>query len=209
MLAHPSSRWRVLVVAGGLTYFIGAFFHPRDGGIGAMLVNPAWVPSHAAVLLGVVLIILGLVAFRRAVPRSPTMGRWLAATIALGVVQAVEMALHTMAWVDAAALPDGAFHAGLRTPVLTSHIWLSTIAFTPFAVAFLGLIWTGARERSLGSFWFLWVGVIGALAYGSVMWLVFIADMPGAGILFPVAHLAVPLWFILAGLRGSGRATAA
>lgn len=205
MLTHTSSRWRVLFVAGGLAYFVGAFFHPRDGGMGAMLVNPAWVPSHTAVFLGAALITLGLVSVRRAVPVSPALNRWLTATIILAVLQVVEMALHTMAWVDAPALPEGAAHGGLRTPVLTTHIWLSTIAFTPFAIAFLGFIWTATRERALGSPWFLWLGIVGALAYGTVMPLVFLAGIGGAGVLFPVAHLAVPLWFILAGL-GPARA---
>ena len=200
MKLDSSRSWRALFVMGGLLYFVGAFFHPRGATMGDMLVDPVWIPAHAAVFVGFSLVTVGLVYFRRSVPVSPTMKRWLLATIVLAVLQVIEMGLHTMAYVDAGALAPGAFHGGLSTPVLTTHIWLSTLAFTPFAVAFLGLIWTGTRERVLGSPWILWLGAIGAVAYGTVMWLVFIFRIDGAGILFPVAHLAVPLWFILAGV---------
>lgn len=195
----PSRSWRALFVAGGLLYAVGAFSHPRGTTMADMLVDPAWVPAHAAVFAGFLLVTLGLVFFRRSVPVSPTMDRWLLATLVLAVVQVIEMGLHTMAYVDAGALARDAFHGGFSTPVLTLHLWLSTLAFTPFAIAFLGLIWRGSRERVLGSPWILWLGTIGAVAYGTVMWLVFILQVDGAGILFPVAHLAVPLWFVLAG----------
>lgn len=200
MTSGPSNGWRKLFVVGGIFYFVGAFFHPRDGSMGEMLVNPAWVPAHAGVFAGFALITLGLLEFRRNASHSPTMRRWLGATIVLAVLQVIEMALHTLASVDADTLPPDAIHGGLSTPVLTAHLWLSTLAFTPFAIAFAGLIWIGSRERRLGSPWFLWLGLIGAAAYGSVMWLVFIVQVGWAGILFPVAHLTVPLWFILAGL---------
>jgi hypothetical protein len=200
MNRDPSRGWRACFVVGGLLYFVGAFFHPRASGMAAMLVDPAWIPAHAAVFVGFAVVTMGLLSFRRSVPVSPTVDRWLRITLVLAVVQIVEMGLHTMAYVDAGALPPAAFHGGSATPVLTAHVWLSTLAFTPFAVAFLGLIWTGARERVLGSPWILWLGVIGAVAYGTVMWLVFILEIDGAGVLFPVAHLAVPLWFILAGV---------
>jgi len=196
----PSRIWRALFGVGGLLYFVGAFFHPRGPTMADMLVDPAWIPAHAAVLVGLSLVTMGLVSFRRSVLVSPTMARWLLATLVLALLQIIELGLHTMAYVDAGALAHGAFHGGLSTPVLTTHIWLSTLAFTPFAVAFLGLIWTGTRERVLGSPWFLWLGVVGAVAYGTVMWLVFILQIDGAGLLFPIAHLAVPLWFVLAGV---------
>jgi hypothetical protein len=192
--------WRMLFVVGGLLYFIGAFFHPRGPTMADMLVDPAWIPAHAGVVVGFALVTLGLVSFRRSIPVPMTMDRWLLATLVLAVVQVIEMGLHTMAYVDAGSLAHNAFHGGLSTPVLTAHIWLSTLAFTPFAVAFLGLIWIGARERLLGSAWILWLGVTGAVAYGTVMWLVFIFRIEGAGVLFPIAHLGVSLWFVLAGI---------
>ncbi len=200
MKLDPTHIWRSLFVVGGLFYFVGAFFHPRGPTMSDMLVDPAWIPGHAAVFVGFSLVTMGLVSFRRSVTVSPTMDRWLLATLVLAVLQVIEMGLHTLAYVDAGALAHGDIHGGLSTPVLTTHIWLSTLTFTPFAVAFLGLIWTGTRERVLGSPWILWLGVIGAVAYGTVMWLAFVLQIEAAGVLFPIAHLAVPLWFILAGV---------
>lgn len=200
MRLDQSRVWRALFVGGGLLYFVGAFNHPRGMTMTDMLVDPAWFPAHAAVFVGFLLVTVGLMSFQRSVSTSPTMDRWLLFTLVLAVLQIIEMGLHTMAYVDAGALAHGSLHGGLSTPVLTSHLWLSTLAFTPFAVALIGLIWTGTRERSLGSPWILWLGMIGAAAYGTVMWLVFIFQVDGAGILFPIAHLAVPLWFVLAGV---------
>lgn len=205
MNANSSRTWRALFIVGGLFYFVGAFFHPRGMTMTDMLVDAAWIPAHAAVFFGFILITVGLVLFRRSAPVSSALNRWIVAAIVLAVFQIIEMALHTMAYVDAGALAHGDFHGGLSTPVLTTHIWLSTLAFTPFAIAFLGMILMGARERVLGSWWILWIGVIGAVAYGSVMLLVFILEIPGSGILFPIAHLLVPLWFILAGVWPSRR----
>ena len=168
--------------------------------MGEMLVNPAWIPSHAGVFAGFFLITLGLAYFRRSVPVSAAMNRWLLITLVLAILQVIEAALHTMAYVDAGSLAHGDIHGGMATPVLTSHIWPSTLAFTPFAGAFLGLVWTGTQERVLGSPWIVWLGMIGAAAYGSVMWLFFILEVPGSRLLFPFAHLGVSLWFILAGI---------
>lgn len=208
MKSNPSSVWRALFVVGGLVYAVGAFFHPRGATMADMLVDPTWIPAHAAVFVGFLVITFGLASLRRAVVVSPAMARWLRATLVLAVVQVVEMGLHTMAYVDAGSLVPGDLHGGMATPVLSTHMWLSTLAFTPFAVAFLGLIWTGTRERVLGSPWILWLGVIGALAYGSVMWLVLVLRIDWAPILFPVAHIFMPLWFVLAGVWPS-RKTAA
>ncbi len=165
-----------------------------------MLVDPAWVPAHASVFVGFVVITLGLVFFRRSVQISRNMDRWLLATIVLALFQILEVGLHTLAYRDAATLLPGAVDGGMSTPILTTHLWLATLVFTPFAIALIGLIWTGQRERLLGSPWIGWIGTIGAVAYGLVMWLVFIFQIEGSGILFPIAHLLIPLWFILAGV---------
>lgn len=200
MQVEASRTWRALFVVGGLIYFIGAFFHPRGMTMSDMLVDPQWIPSHAGVFFGLLLLTLGLVSFRRTVPPSSSLRTWLTVTLVLAVLQLVEMALHTMAYVDAGALTPGAFHGGMTTPVLTLHLWVATLTFTPFAIALLGFIWTGQRERLLGSPWVGWLGMLGAVAYGIVMLLVFIFQVEGSGVLFPIAHLLVPLWFVLAGV---------
>lgn len=192
--------WRALFTAGGLLYFVGAFYHPRGMTMADMLVDPAWMPSHAGVFAGLLGMTAGLMFFRHSSRISPTMDRWLLATIVLAVLETIEMGLHTMAYVDADALTPGALEGGLSTPVLTVHLWFGTLVYTPFAVALIGLIWIGQRERALGSPWIGWLGIVGAAAHGSVMWLAIVFGVPGTGILFPIAALAISLWFVLAGV---------
>ncbi len=199
MESARSASWRALFVAGGLLYFVGAFYHPRGMTMTDMLVDPAWLPSHAGVFVGLSAMTLGLMLVRRSSRISPTVDRWLLATIVLAVLETIEMGLHTMAYVDADALAPGALEGGASTPVLTVHLWFATLVYTPFAVALIGLIWTGQRERSLGSPWIGWLGMVGAAAHGSVMWLAIVLGVPGTGILFPIAALAISLWFVLAG----------
>jgi len=199
MQSARSVSWRALFVMGGLLYFGGAFYHPRGMTMTDMLVDPAWLPSHAGVFVGLLAMTVGLMLVRRSSRISPTVDRWLLATIVLAVLETIEMGLHTMAYVDADALTPGALEGGVSTPVLTVHLWLATLVYTPFAMALIGLIWTGQRERSLGSPWIGWLGITGAAAHGSVMWLAIVLRIPGTGILFPIAALAISLWFVLAG----------
>ncbi|HET6361790.1 MAG TPA: hypothetical protein VFH11_07005 [Gemmatimonadota bacterium] len=200
MESGGSVIWRALFVAGGLLYFVGAFNHPRGMTMADMLVDPAWIASHAGVFVGVLLMTMGLISFRRSVPVSQRTGRWLLATIVLSVLETIETGLHTMAYVDADALAPGAMEAGLSTPVLTLHLWSAILVYTPFAIALIGLILTGQRERALGSSWIGWLGIVGAAAHGSVMWLAIVLGVPGTGLLFPIAALAISLWFVLAGV---------
>jgi hypothetical protein len=151
MKRSGSRIWRVLFAGGGLLYFIGAFNHPRGMTMADMMVDPAWIPSHAAVFIGLLAMTVGLVSFRRSRPISSTVQRWLSYTIVLAVLESIEMGLHTMAYLDAGSLPRTALHAGLSTPVLTVHLVFATLVYTPFAIALIGLIWTGQRERALGS----------------------------------------------------------
>jgi hypothetical protein len=165
-----------------------------------MLVDPAWIPSHTAVFVGLLLMTIGLVIFRRSSRVSPKMDRWLAFTSVMAILETVEMGLHTMAYVDAGALAHGSLHLGFSTPVLTVHIWMATLVYTRFAVAMIGLILMGQRERILGSPWVNWLGLLGAVAHASVMWLVVVFQIDGAAILFPIYALTLSLWFILAGV---------
>ena len=195
MSLDRSRMWRPFFVIGGIFYLVGSFQHPREGGMAAMLADPAWVPGHATIFVGLLVLMVGLVLFRRPRPASASMERWLRFAILATALEALEMGVHTLAYVDANALA-----AGQSTPVLTTHLWLATLIYPLFGAAFFGLIWVGQCERSLGSGWIRWIGMFGAAAHGAAMWLVFIFEIAWAGVLFPLAALSVSLWFILAGL---------
>jgi hypothetical protein len=194
MNVKASRWWRVLFVTGGVIYFAGGSQHPR-GAMAEMLMDPVWVPSHATVLLGIILMTAGLIAFRRSRAPSVSLDRWLAAAILVTALEAVEMAVHAMANVDGAA-----FAAGGSTPVLTSHLWLATIVYPAFGIVFAALVLAGVRTRELGSRWIAPIGLLGALAHGIVMPLVYLLDIGEATVLFPIAALCIALWFVLAGL---------
>ena len=193
--------WRALFVLGGSLVIAGGSQHPR-GSMVDMLAHPDWLPSHAVALLGVVTLVAGLVCYRRAIAPSGSTRRWVTISIAVATLQAFEWGLHTFAYVDAARLA-----AGEATPVLTTHLWLATIIYTPFGIAVIGLIIAGVRERSLGSPWIAWLGIVGATTHGVVMILLFILELEQFEVLVWFSVL-MALWFMLAGLwpaRDRGR----
>ncbi len=186
-----SSAWRYFLAGGGALYIAGSSQHPR-GAMVEMLVHPAWVGAHSAVFVALVLLTVSFVLLRRSAPVSAAVQRWLGFAILATGLEAVEMAVHTVAYVDAHSLA-----AGHSTPVLTVHIWLATLIYPIFAIAMIGLILAGQRERSLGSPWIAWIGISGAIAHGIVMPLMW--GFPVA-ILFPIAAILLSAWFVLAGL---------
>ena len=185
--------WRALFVLGGLLVIGGGSQHPR-GSMVDMLAHPDWLPSHAVAFLGIVALVAGLVCYRRAVVPSGSTRRWVTISIVVATLQALEWGVHTFAYVDAARLAEGE-----ATPVLTTHLWLATIMYTPFGIAVIGLIIAGVRERSLGSPWIAWLGIVGAAAHSVVMILLFVLELKQLTNLVWLSVL-MALWFVLAGL---------
>lgn len=194
MAQHGSRIWRMMFVIAGMLYLAGGALHPR-GEMVEMLADPVWLAGHSASLAGLVALLTGLVMFRRSRQSSPAFDRWLGFGVIVTALEAIEMAVHAVAYVDAHALA-----AGHSTPVFTTHMWLATLIYPIFGVVMLGLIWTAQRERSLGSPWINWIGMVGAAAHGIVMPLIFLLDYMPARVLFPIAALTLSVWFILAGL---------
>ncbi len=167
-----------------------------------MLADPRWVPSHALILAGFIALLAGLVLFGRAVAVPAGTRRWLGLALFGTAAQAVEMVFHTAAYVDLDHLL-----AGHATPVLTTHLWLTPVVYPIFAATISGFVVAAARDRVLGSPWFAWLAVAGAIGHGTAGFLVPLFDVAWARRLFPLIVL-VALWAILAGLW-PGRARAA
>ena len=187
-----SRLWRVSFAAAGVLITAGGVQHPRGGGMAAMLADPVWVPAHSLITLGFAALLAGIVLHRRAVALGPRTRRWSSLAIAATALQLVEMVLHTAAAVDA-----GNLAAGAATPVFTTHTVMAVVSYPLFALAMIGLIWVGMRERTLGSPWIGWLGIVGAAAHGAAAVLV-----PGLGLLqfsflFPMLMLFA-LWALLA-----------
>ena len=158
-----------------------------------MLAHPEWIPAHSLMLAGFLALLIGLAVYSREVVSTP-MRRWVRIAIAGTVLQTVEMTLHTLAAFDHANLM-----AGRATPILSTHLTFSIVAYPLFAAAIIGFIVTGARERAFGSSWIAWLGVIGALGHGLAAPVTLLTTAPWARSLFPVL-IALALWMILAGL---------
>lgn len=189
--------WRVLLGLGGVTLAIGGPLHPRGDGMHAMLIDPNWFPSHAAQLVGYILIGLGVSRFRRVMPHTPAVQRWSGLAAVALVLQAFEMAVHLASKLDADKLG-----AGLATPILSTHLALATVIYPLFAIAMIGLVVTGARHRELGNPWMVWLGVLGLVGHGFAGLLVAGFGIEWATIGFPMA-MFFAIWALMVSLMPS------
>ncbi|MEO8432505.1 MAG: hypothetical protein ABI592_13415 [Acidobacteriota bacterium] len=196
-----SNAWRICFILGAVFIAAGGPQHPR-GTMEQMLADPKWVPAHLLLLAAFLLLLAGLVLFGRSRPLPDRTRRWVRFATLGTVLQAIEMALHTAAAVDHDALATG--HA---TPILSTHLTIAVLCYPLFSAALIGLVVAGVRDRTLGSPWFAWLGVLGLLGHGAAAPLVVAFHIEGARALFPLL-LGFALWMFLAGLIGSRWAAA-
>jgi hypothetical protein len=183
--------WRILFAAAGVLMVAGGPRHP-GGSMLEMLRHPDWFMAHALVTLGYGTMLAGLVAFARTYAKTPAMKRWTRLAIVGTALQALEMAVHTAAMVDAEHLA-----AGHATPVLTTHLAMSMVFYPLFGVTSAAFFVKGMRERAIGSPWFVWIGVIGTLANGIAPILVGLFGWMEARILFAFM-IGIAIWLLLA-----------
>jgi hypothetical protein len=187
-------HWRILIIVAAICMGIGGPQHPQGESNAEMLADPVWFASHAWVFASFVAMLAGMVLFRRSHAVSSRTGRWLKAAIVVTVLEAVEMALHTVAYVD---LPN--LLADQSTPIYTTHMTMAMIVYPIFGVLFTGFILVAARERAIGSIWIAPIGIIGALAHSAAGLLVVGFGITSAGIGFPMIML-VMVWAFIAAL---------
>ncbi len=182
--------WRLLLAVGGVMIVIGGPMHP-GGTMAEMLADPAWIPSHAWVLAGLVALSLAFLGFWRNVASSPAMRRWAGLAFWGTLLQTVEMIFHHFSYLDLDRLL-----AGQATPILTIHLALALVVYPLFAVLVVGAILVGVRTGELGRGWFAPLGVVGAMAHGLAPLLVLTFEIEQARILFPMVMLFA-IWSVL------------
>jgi hypothetical protein len=193
MTISPSLRWRLPVLLAGILIVLGGPRHP-GGSMAQMLADPEWIPAHVLMLAGFVALLAGLILFRRAGALPDRTARFLRYATFAAALQTVEMVVHTLAFVDHANVV-----AGRTAPVLFTHLGLAVVAYPLFALALIGLIVAGARDRTLGSWWVAWLGIAGVAAHGIAAPAVVLGAGERFRVLFAGAALFA-LWLVLAAL---------
>lgn len=151
--------WRVLFGVAGVVIFFGGPMHPR-GTMEQMLAHEDWVMSHVLMTVAFAVLAAGLAMLARQAA-SPRLARWTRFAIIATVLQTLEMAVHTAAYVDHANLV-----AGAPTPVLTTHTWMAVVVSPLFGLSVAGFILAATRDRAAGSPWIGSLGMIGVFLYG-------------------------------------------
>jgi hypothetical protein len=118
-------------------------------------------------------------------------------------LQALEMFIHAIAYVDLASL-----RAGASTPVLSTHLFMTPLLYPVFAATTIALIVRGAQYRAIGSWWIAPIGIVGAAAHGLAGLLVGGFEVMWARVLF-IGIAPAGLWLLLAGVLPAKTAAAA
>jgi hypothetical protein len=205
----PASRrpqgWQIALMAAGLFMLAGGALHPDADAqdslreeLAAMTADGRWVPGHALLVIGTVLLAGGLrVARRRQVWPRATDGALTVATIALALY-AVETVFHLAAAVDSHAL-----HHGDAAPVAFTHIGLAAVLYpiSGLAVAYLAVtlarVQVGLR-RAVAL-----LGVAGGLAHAVSVPLTLVWPDDEFTPVFASAGILLALWALATGLTGA------
>lgn len=196
----PLVAWGL--VSGGALFFVGGSMHPGDDPPGLSLnehlhllySDPAWYPSHALLLIGMVLVAVSLVGLARgdtlaSVSRAKSVGVIAAIAAVLG---ALGMLLHLVAATEADRIA-----AGHGTPIIDIHVVAETITVPAFGFSIAGLAVIGALTRTVGNRAITALGVVGGVTYGLAGGTFAFTDR--LNFLFPGAG-AIGLWAIGAGI---------
>jgi hypothetical protein len=192
-----------LLALGGVAFIVGGITHPSDSGAGSkteqlheMLVDPAWYPSHAVLLLGMVGFAAGAMNLRSR-PGLPTLlVRLLRATTVMAWVAVLGMAVHFAEGFNADAIADGEMNWFARVQVVNETVIDSAWALCLGAVAVVG----GATGR-IGNAIVGALGLVGATAFALAS--ATIAWTDRFDVLFPIGGL-LGVWAVLVGLGGMG-----
>jgi len=202
-MARSDRSWRLAVgIAGALT-FAGGGMHP-DSADGASLqeglaemtaFTGEWVTGHGLMTAGSAMLVLGLLAVRRA-GAWPAAARVLPFALVATAVNTVELVLHTAAVTDHDRLA-----AGEWPPLTVAHLSAAVVAYPLFGVALVALAWrllpTWAPPLRAVAAAGMVAGVANALAAPLT-----VAGVDGANELFPIAGIGSALFLVTAALAG-------
>lgn len=186
-------------VLGGIAFFIGGMTHPTDSGdenrileLHEMLLDPGWYPSHALLLVAMVLFTVGILAIRRRPELTSNVRTVLTYAFAMTCLATVSMTVHLFAAVGADSLADG-------EPSLTSRVQTvnETVVQAPWALAIAALAVVGGQSRTVGHRLTIPFGVVGGLAFAIAS-----ATIPFTDTFDPLFKLGslLAVWAVLVGV---------
>ena len=194
----------VLLVVGGLAFFISGPMHPSGTNEGdkiqqlhSMLVEPLWYPAHALGVLGFASVAAGLVLIGREPGLRDRLGRLLPVSQAIAVLAVVGSVIHLFAGTQAAEIEDGS-----TTVLVTAFMGVETLINPVWGLMICALAVRGGLTRTLGNRLLLPLGVLGGLAFAVATATIAYVDTFDA--LFPVAGL-IGVWLVSVGVIGLAR----
>jgi hypothetical protein len=201
------NAYRLALVAGGLLIARGGSMHPDADAsdslrqeLATMTADPAWVPGHALVTVGTVLVVLALWTVLRRGLWDPSVRLPLLVAAVAMTAYSVETVMHLASAVDSEALAHG--HAA---PVAWTHVGMSIVLYpvSGLAVAWLSL----ALGRAWGGWRVLVVvpGVVGGLLHASSVPLTLLLPDAELSLVFAGAGVLTALWALLLGLGARNR----
>ncbi|MGK5115706.1 hypothetical protein [Geodermatophilus sp. CPCC 205506] len=204
--------WRSALLASGLTMLAGGALHPdadaRDSlreELAVMTADGRWVPGHALLVIGTVLLAGGLWAARRRQVWPAAADRGLAVAAAALALYAVETVFHLAAAVDSSAL-----HAGHAAPVAFTHVGLAAVLYPVSGLAVVLLAATLARVQSGVRRAVALLGVAGGLAHAASVPLTLVRPDTEFTPVFAAAGVLLALWALGTAVTGApARDTAA
>ena len=195
-------RSALVLGVGGLLMAVGGALHPHetsgtlDESLLALLGSPAWLPAHAVLIAGMLLVLTGLVLLRHHAGFPRQVRPWLTGTIVAWAIAAPEYVPHLLAGGEHDALASGA-----ATPMVHTHLTLST--FTTPLVGISTALLAVAVARAAGT-WpariLAGLGVVGGLAFGAAAPLLAVTGDPVVTNLF-AAQTLVDVWIVGTAIR--------
>jgi hypothetical protein len=196
-----------LLLLAGVTFVAGGALHPADGGEGSkvqqlhdMLVDPAWYPSHALMLVALAGFAAAVLVLWVEGVADPRMARLTGVVAVVAVLGVVGMTLHLFAATGADALADGQ-----ETWLYHLQTWNETVVDAVWALGMTALAVAGGLTRSLGNRVTAAVGLVGGLAFGLASATIAFTDLFDG--LFPVGSL-LGVWAVVTGVLVARRRAA-
>lgn len=200
-----NTTWRPLIGLAGLLTFLGGPLHPdssdtislRERLTEMTADTTPWVLGHGLMTVGSAVLVVGLLAARRA-GAWPTAAGVLPFAVAATLANTVELVLHTLAFVDHDRLADGEW-----APLTVAHLGASVVTYPLFGIAVVLLAWRIMPSWPMAARPFAVVGIVAGVANALSAPLAVALDVDGASALFPVAGIGIAAWLLAVSLIGA------